>query len=101
MKNFELGKYRIRYEDFNNLLVAKNWLLHNRMNDNWTAQDHLDYIDNIVWHNPYYIVEFYVDSLLSKEVSTIDVLMTPSEHDKHTDSKPHHIKFIKDYRKTK
>lgn len=101
MEHFKPGKYRIEYKDFNNLLVAESWLLHERMNDNWTAQDHLEYIDNIVCYNPYFIVEFYVDNLLSKEVSTIDVLIKPSGHDKNLDSKPHHIKFIKDYHKTK
>ena len=101
MEHFGTGKHRIEYEDFNNLLEAERWLLHERMKDDWTAQDHLEYIDNIVCYNPYCIVEFYVDSLLSKEVSTIDVLITPSRPDKNADSKPHHIKLIKDYRKTK
>ena len=96
-----LGKYQIRYEDFNNLLLEYSWLLHKRMKDNWTPNDHLEYIDNIVHCNPFGVVEFYVDSNISKDVRTIDVFIMPSELDKTIDSKTYHIQFVKDHRETR
>lgn len=93
-----IGKHRIKYEDFNFLLSSDCWLINKRMKDNWTPQDHLEHIDNVVHFNPYCIVDFYVDNDSLKKVQTIDVYITHSKLEYDIPSKTHHIQFIKDYR---
>lgn len=87
-------KYCIDYADFIQLLKEREWKLCVQLQDNWTAQRHIEYICNLISTKSDLTVLFFVDSHSMDLIRKIDVYITRMNQERELISTQKHIQFI-------
>lgn len=88
------GRHFIDYLDLEALLEREGWKLRIGMKENWTANDHLEYIRQLVLSKADLMVQFEVDSCSFDTVMKIDVYIISQNQQAESSSLPKHIQFI-------